>query len=435
MIYVLSTAIQLIGRNHVQVIIGTITMLEAALIYNLDSTTEDIPIISLTSLPTTPHLMPNPSPLFLQFSNDVSIHMQCLAAIVGNFKWRKVTTIYQQQDGLSIDSGLLILLSDSLRKVDSEIDTHLTFPPLSLSDPKNIAIERELKKLKSKSNRIFIILRSSLEFAILLFEKAKQMQMVEKDYVWIITDEVTSLLESIESSILYNMQGILGFKTSFIDSTRSYREFKTKFRKKYELKYPKEEYLNPSIFALRAYDAMWAVAKAKEKSHDSLKQLLSINFEGLSGNIRFKNGMLAQSPTFEIINVVGKSYNKIAFWSPEFGFHKEKGAKNIDENSIKKLGPIYWPGGIQMIDPKGWSCNDRDTRLKIGIPTKSAFYQFVSVSQDKNENRSTHATGFSIQVFEAVVNRLSYHLSYDFVPSNDSYDDIIQQVSQKVHIL
>ncbi|XP_021905340.1 glutamate receptor 2.5-like [Carica papaya] len=352
-----SAAIQLIGRNHVQVIIGTITMLEAALIYNLDSTTEDIPIISLTSLPTTPHLMPNPSPLFLQFSNDVSIHMQCLAAIVGNFKWRKVTTIYQQQDGLSIDSGLLILLSDSLRKVDSEIDTHLTFPPLSLSDPKNIAIERELKKLKSKSNRIFIILRSSLEFAILLFEKAKQMQMVEKDYVWIITDEVTSLLESIESSILYNMQGILGFKTSFIDSTRSYREFKTKFRKKYELKYPKEEYLNPSIFALRAYDAMWAVAKAKEKSHDS---------------------------------------------------------------------------GIQMIDPKGWSCNDRDTRLKIGIPTKSAFYQFVSVSQDKNENRSTHATGFSIQVFEAVVNRLSYHLSYDFVPSNDSYDDIIQQVSQKV---
>jgi hypothetical protein len=49
--------------------------------------------------------------------------------------------------------------------------------------------------------------------AIFLFEKANQMGMMEKGYVWIVTDEIASLLDSVDSSITYNMQGVLGLKT------------------------------------------------------------------------------------------------------------------------------------------------------------------------------------------------------------------------------
>jgi hypothetical protein len=50
---------------------------------------------------------------------------------------------------------------------------------------------------------------------------------------------------------------------------------------------------------------------------------LSTNFEGLSGKISFKNSTLSKLPIFEIINVVGKSYKEVAFWSPEFGFSED----------------------------------------------------------------------------------------------------------------
>jgi hypothetical protein len=136
-----------------------------------------------------------------------------------------VTTIYENNN-----LGTLTLLSDSLQAVGSKIEHHSTLPSLSSlsSDPKP-AIEGELKKLRSKSNRVFVVVLSSLELAILLFQKANQMGMMEKGYVWIVTDEIASLLDSVDSSITFNMQGVLGFKTSFESSSENFKQFKIKF--------------------------------------------------------------------------------------------------------------------------------------------------------------------------------------------------------------
>ncbi|KAK8678543.1 hypothetical protein V6N13_144040 [Hibiscus sabdariffa] len=126
------------------------------------------------------------------------------------------------------------------------------------------------------------------------------------------------LLDSVDASALYNMQGVLGCRINFLDSTESFRRFKTKFRKRYGTRYAvEEEYSSPSIYTLRDYDTAWTITQANATSKELLKQLLSSNFEGLSGRIRFRDKTLLQHRTFQTINVVGKSYREVAIWSPD----------------------------------------------------------------------------------------------------------------------
>ncbi|KAK9270053.1 hypothetical protein L1049_025626 [Liquidambar formosana] len=132
-----STAIDLKDSKQVQAIIGTLTFSEAALVSEIDKTTKDIAIISLTSPALIPPHTPSQSPYLIQMGDDITLHTQCIAAIVGHFRWRKVTAIYEHSNGFSTDSGLITLLTDSLRVVNSEIEHHSSFPTLSsLSDPK-----------------------------------------------------------------------------------------------------------------------------------------------------------------------------------------------------------------------------------------------------------------------------------------------------------
>lgn len=260
--------------NKVLAIIGTITHSEAALASEFNDSTKNIPMLSLISPAARAELLSPGLPHFIQVGDDITLHMQCIAAIVGKFKWRKVTAIYELNNGFSSDPDKLLGLSYSLRLVGSEMVNHLAFPSLStLSDPKS-TIENELNKLKRKSNRVFLIVQSSLELANMLCEKAKQMGLMEKDSVWVIPDGVAGLLDGVNTSVILNMQGVLGFKTHFMEMNEEFRTFKFKFRRRFELEYPEEETINPSIFALQAYDATWAIAEAASKSQGkfSLKE-------------------------------------------------------------------------------------------------------------------------------------------------------------------
>ncbi|KAI3688981.1 hypothetical protein L2E82_46927 [Cichorium intybus] len=420
----------LMERKQVQAIIGTISPQEATLVAEFDKATKNIPIISLT--PTATSSLPQSAalPLFLQMSHDVATHMQCIAAIIGHFNWRKVTPIYEDHSTFSSSPGLLTHFSDALQLVGSTIESHFSFPPLHTLSNQGIFIEGKLRKLRMKGNRVFILLQSSLASCILLFEKAKQLGMMEKGYVWIISDDISSLLDSVDQSVISSMQGVVGFKTNFKDTSESFRDFKLQFRRKFRIKYPNEEYANPSIYAARTYDATWAVVKAIQASNglsssrDFLKSILHTEFNGVSGNISFKDGKLAQLPTFSIINVIGRSYREIDTWSPDFGFSNH----NVGSGE-GSLDLIYWPGGTQRI-PTGQAWGNEGKPLKIGVPSKGAFNQFVKVSYDPHK-KETNVTGFSIEVFEAAVKQLPYSLTYIYIPYNGSYDDMVAEVYNK----
>ncbi|KAI4348282.1 hypothetical protein L6164_009019 [Bauhinia variegata] len=205
--------------------------------------------------------------------------------------------------------------------------------------------------------------------------------------------------------------------------------------------YPEEENPKPSLSALRAYDATWAIARAVKKSHakfmpdEFIEKILSSNFQGLSGKISFKDGKLLQLPTFDIIHVIGRSYKELVFWSPALGFSKnlvrhQLMEMNIDNGSSGILGTIYWPGGLLAVPNEGTNNNNIKQPLRIGVPANGAFKQFVNVSYDQIRNQ-TSITGFSIDVFNAAVKRFPHQLPYVFVPFYGSYDEMVEQVYNK----
>jgi len=416
--------LDLAQRKKVLAIIGTITHNEATLASEFNDTIKDIPILSLISPIARSKQLSPLLPQFIQVGHDINLHMQCIAAIVGEFRWRKVTVIYELNNLFSSDPGMLLDLTYALRHVGSEIDNHLPLPSLSsLSDPKS-TIESELNRLKNKSNRVFLIVQSSLELANILFEKAKQMGFMEKGCVWIIPDGIAGHLDSVNPSVIINMQGVIGFKTHFMETSDALRRFKFKFRRRFALEFPEEENINPSFFALQSYEATLAVAQAAKESEwkFTLEQLFRTNLS--------RNRKLQQSPTFNIINVIGKSYRELALWSPALGFSKNLVTQQLTEvmktntASTGVLSSVYWPGGLQFV-PKGWTHGTEERTLQIGVPAKSVFHQFVKVN-------NTSITGFSIDIFKAAVSNLPYYLKYTFVPFNGSYDEMVKQVYNKV---
>ncbi|XP_022893647.1 glutamate receptor 2.9-like isoform X1 [Olea europaea var. sylvestris] len=436
-----SAAVELVNQKHVDAIQGTLTLQEAAQLVEFVNVIKDVPIISITSKSSSTAPIPEKLLPFIQMTNHIDVQTQCIASIVGHFRWRKVITVYERSTSFTEDSGIITHLSDSLRGVDSFVEHHIAFPIASSLSNRGAYVKQELNKLKSKSVRIFIVMRSSLDFAVILFEKAKELGMMEKGYVWIVSDEIAGFLDSIPSPVILNMQGVIGFKNNYEDTSESFREFRTKFRRMYRSKYPEEEeYSNPSFYALRAYDATWIVAKAlqnlqgKIDSKELVKQIFHSNFEGLSGRISFNDGFLTQNPIFQIVNVIGKSYREIAWWSPEYGFFEdqienEEMKKGIFEGLEGKLTSIYWPGGERTV-PKGWTLAGTEKPLRIGVPARGAFNQFVNVVFDQDRNE-TSIGGFSIDVFEAAVKQLPYHLPFAFVPYYGSYDEMVAEVHNK----
>ncbi|PHU20800.1 hypothetical protein BC332_11951 [Capsicum chinense] len=432
----------LINKNQVHAIFGPLTQQEAALFSGFDDEAyKGIPIISLSPAVTYSTLLLEEPTSLIQMSNDVNSQTQCVAALIGYFKWRKVIALYKISNSLSnVDSGLITYLSDSLKVVDSTVEYHLAFPPLfSVSNSKSL-IKEELEKLRTKNVKVFVVVQCSLHFGLVLFEMATGMGMIGKGYVWIISDNMASLLHSIEPSVLLNMQGVIGFKANVNEKLSLLESSTLSSGESTDQNILKKKDIQVLAHMLsRLIDATWATAKAMQKlsgsnSSELVKNILLSDFEGLSGKVIFKNGMLYQRPTFRIINVIGKSYREVSFWSPEFGFSEDL----VEYNGVKlKIGnglggaleSIWWPGGKQTV-PKGWTIGGVDKPLKIGVPARGAFNQFVTVNFNQERNE-TLIGGFSVHVFEAVVRQLPYYLPYVLVPFYGTYDEMVVGVSNK----
>ncbi|KAF8411016.1 hypothetical protein HHK36_003555 [Tetracentron sinense] len=429
---------ELIEKHQVKVILGMKTWQEAVLVADVGHRAQ-VPVISLATASITPPLTSVRWPFLVRMANNDSLQMRCVAALVSSYQWRRVITIYED-DAYGGDTGMITLLSEALRDVGSEIEYRLALPPFSsLSDPK-VAIREELKELKSKHCRVFIVVLSSLSLASHLFAEAKQMGIMGKDSVWITTDTVTSLLDTTNTTVITSMQGVLGIKTYFPETSPLSRDFYVKFRRNFRSEYQEEDNFLPGIHALRAYDTISTVAQAmKTLTNNSTSKMLLENvllshFTGLSGKISFKGSELSHTPVFRLVNVVGKSYKELNFWSPEFGFSEslmDKGGKKSGDGdrTMGKLGVpmMNWPGGLQGV-PKGQELRT-GKRMRIGVPANTSFEKFVKVEPNGS------VSGFCIEVFKAAVEILNgknpHSIIYDFKPFYDSYDDLVDQVINK----
>ncbi|KAB5560668.1 hypothetical protein DKX38_005625 [Salix brachista] len=433
---------ELIKEKKVKVIIGMDKWEEAALVANIGNQYQ-IPILSFATPTITPPLTTLRWPFLMRMASDGSEQMRCIADLVGCYNWRKVVVIYED-NVYGGESGNLALLSEDLQEVGAEIEYHLVLPPFSLSTDLKHVVHHELIKLqKDTESRVFIVLQSSLPMLTYLFREAKNMGLVGRDTAWILSNSITSFLDSMNNSVISSMEGALGIQT-YYSSSSSYQSFEAQFRKIFRAEYQDEDNFLPGIQALRAYDSIGMVTQAIEKfGSDSispkmlLNSVLGSDFTGLTGEIHFKDGMLSDAPTLRIVNVVGKKYKELDFWSPNLGFsktlHAEDGKERCSNSSVCNIteclsGPVIWPGDLNDRDPKGWALPTNARPLRIVVPKRTSFDKFVTFKTGE-----ALPEGFCIDIFNEVVERLNYSLPHEFFEHDGLYDEMIEGVYNKTY--
>lgn len=422
------------------VIIGMETWSETALVASVGNQAQ-VPVISLAA----GAIKTRQWPLLVQMANDVSEQMNCVAAIVQS-NWRRVVVVYEE-DMYGGVPAMLPLLSEALQKVGSYIVHHLAVAPFSsLSNPKQFVHEK-LMKLKSSQPRAFIVLHASLPMTTVLFTEAKKMDFVGKDSVWVLTDSVASLLDSANSSFFSSMEGVVGIKTEYSENSKPFLEFYEQFQQRIQLEYAEEENYKPGIYALRAYDSITAITAALDRDNKTftserlLDSLLSSSFTGLSGEIHFEDGRLSYQSIYRVINVFNMTYNKLGYWSPDFGFSKSLDVAEYGKNDSSGKGNTFLelvdgfikpPGDLKRVH-EGWTMPSLENPLIIGVPGNASSENLVKITSIKNSAEKIYS-GFCIRVFEEVKRILEYDLPSRYVEFNGTYDNLVGNVANKVLI-
>jgi ionotropic glutamate receptor len=105
-------------------------------------------------------------------------------------------------------------------------------------------------------------------------------------------------------------------------------------------------------------------------------------------------------------------------------------AGSISKDKLLKQ-PI-WPGDT----------TNQPTKLRIGVPIRQGFVEFLKVDWLNPLTNKPSISGFSHDVFLAVLDALPFPLPYEFIPfmnenrtSNGSYDELLYQIKLQVYML
>ncbi|KAM0939242.1 putative periplasmic binding protein-like I [Dioscorea sansibarensis] len=434
------------SSTQAQVIIGPYTSSQAEFIIDLGNKTQ-IPIISFSA--TSLALAPARTPYFVRTTNNDSSQVAAISAFVKSFGWREVVPVYEDT---SFGSGIIPYLVDAFQSIGAKVPYRSVISP-SVNDDQ---LSEELYKLMTMQTRVFIV-HMEPQLASRLFSKANEIGMMEEGYVWIMTDGVGNMLDSlVPRSLIDAMHGAVAMRSYMPWSEEIENNFRRRWKARFRQENPSIEAPDPSVFELRAYDTLWALAMAVENAAVSsssfgnlrqgynstdlgnlsvsqngpelLEAILNTRFKGKAGDFLLVNGQL-NSSVYEIVNVIGKAVRRIAFWTPEFGISKQP-----NSNSSVNLNTVIWPGDTTSL-PRGWEMpRNKERKLKVLVPVKNGFKEFVNVAHDNTTNRTT-VTGYCIDVFEAVMQLLPYAVPYEYIPypnasgqSADNYTEMIYQV-------
>ncbi|XP_078181411.1 glutamate receptor 2.3-like [Carex rostrata] len=310
----------------------------------------------------------------------------------------------------------------------------------SLSDPQT-TIRAELDRMRQRLPTVYIILRSSENLTLSLFREASIAGMMDKGSVWICGPDIITLLDStLNTSFISNhMQGIIGIEPYINELEPEYSRFYTEFQQAFRSEYEKNNEISftPGVYALRAYDGLHAISSAANRSQVNgntlMENLQASSFTGLIGLVRPRtnpsNKEEGTCSNFRVVNVVGKSYKEIGYWSEGFGFYKDQFQLSLRGSTLQQLTVVIWPGEANTI-PGGLR------KLIVCVPINSpeyAAYGFLKV-----DNKTNTYDGFCMDVFTAALERLSYSILFEFVPftinaNHITFDDLLDQVYFKVY--
>ena len=448
-------------------IIGPQWSTEAKFVISLGKTAQ-VPIISISA--TSPSLSPTQNPFFIRTCLDDSSQIRPITSIVQAFGWRQVIVIYEDTE---YGNGLIPYLTDSFQQIDTRVVYRSIISPSASSKHElKRKISKELDKIKEKETKVLVV-HMTAYLGSQFFKLAKQEGMMSKEYVWIVTDGLSTLLDPMDKNATDSMEGVLGVRP-YVPITKRLKELETKM-----------ELSGLNLFGLWAYDTIWALAKAVELvSHDVnnsngagssrqtslnsrnrgrdqevrlrvsesgpriLKKIQTSRFEGLSGEFRLSRGQL-QVEKFEIINVRRKTGESvIGYWQPKKGICVDLEENNISQvkcsSSMAELkAKIIWPGNYSnklVPHPKGWVIPVSGKKLKIGVPGgPAAFEKFVIIKWDPITLKVTHISGYFYDIFVAALEKLPFEVPHEFFAyvnasgqNNGTYNDLLYQIKLKV---
>ncbi|TKY73072.1 Glutamate receptor 2.8 [Spatholobus suberectus] len=392
-------ASDLIMKQKVKAITGPQTSEQTRYVINLGREYY-VPIISFSA--TSPSLSPARTPIFIRTTQDDSSQVKAIAAVVEAYGWREVILIYENTE---YGNGLIPHLIDALDAVDTKV------PYRSVIDPNSEEphILEELKRLKKKSTRVFLVHMTG-EHGSKLFPAAEKVGMMSEGYGWVVTEGLSVELDPSAPERMDSMQGVLGVRPK-VSNTERLEDLKKRWKALSLKENMKFDTHTMTLFGLWAYDTVWALAMAvenatNENQSDSLvSTILATKFPGLSGYFDLKGGQLEPS-VVEVFNVIGHKERVIGYWSPERGLFRDD-QSNVSQDKQRLRQPV-WPGYT----------TDQPPKLRFMVAVRKGFTEFVKV-ESVFPSKATTISGFVVDVFLEALNALPFPVSYEFVPMED----------------
>ncbi|XP_057965816.1 glutamate receptor 3.2-like [Malania oleifera] len=414
-----------------------------------------VPLLSFTAL--DPTLSPLQYPYFIQTAPNDLFQMTAIADMVSYFGWREVVAVFSDDDQ---GRNGIAALGDKLAERRCKISYKAALSPDQTAT--RVDVVDQLVKIAMMESRV-IVLHTYNKSGLLVFDVARSLNMMDAGYVWIATTWLSTVLDSISplpSNTINSIEGALTLRPHTPDTKR-----KKAFVSRWSQLSNGSIGLNP--YGLYAYDSVWMIAYAIKAfldqggiisfSNDSnlnglaggtlnlgalsifdggeqlLKNILRTNMTGLTGPIQFTAERSLVYPAFDIINVIGNGCQQIGYWSnysglsvvsPEMLYAKPPN-RSISNQHLRN--PV-WPGGT-TVKPRGWVFSNSGRQLRIGVPNRVSFRDFVSKNVDADMIQ-----GYSIDVFIAAVNLLPYPVPYRFVlfgdgRKNPSYGELVNKIT------
>ncbi|XP_062178372.1 glutamate receptor 3.4-like isoform X2 [Phragmites australis] len=415
-----------------------------------------VPLLSFAA--TDPTLFASEYPYFLRTTISDYFQMNAVASIVDYYQWKEVTAIFVDDD---YGRGGVSALGDALAAKRARISYKAALPPNSNTD----VITDVLFTANMMESRVMVV-HVNPDTGMSIFSVANKLQMMASGYVWIVTDWLAAVLDSLgprDINVMNHIQGLIVLRQHTPES-----DTKNKFISKWN-NVARNRSITSGLnsYGFYAYDSVWAVARAIDQFLNSgqqinfsadprlqdsngstlhlstlkifdggeqmLQQLLLTNFTGLTGPVQFDSDRNLVRPAYDILNVGGSGSRLIGYWSnysglsvaaPEILYQKQSDTST----SAQRLYNVVWPGD-STTTPRGWVFPNNGQPLRVGVPIKASFKELVSGSRG-----SDNVTGYCIDIFNAAIKLLPYPVPCQFIPigdgrKNPKYGDIVNMVA------
>nr|GMD30088.1 glutamate receptor 3.4-like isoform X1 [Ipomoea batatas] len=415
-----------------------------------------VPLLSFGA--TDPTLASLQYPYFLRTVTDDYHQMRAVADLVEYFGWKEVIAIYVDDDN---GRNGISALGDALSRKRAKISYKAALSPgASRNEMYNVLVDVNLME-----SRVYVV-HINPDSGLLLFSVAKSLSMISSGYVWIATDWLPSVLDSSESvdpDMINVLQGVIALR-HHTPNTDQKKQFASRWRN-----FKEKETSSFNSYALYAYDSVWLLARALDRffnegenvtfsddprlqdtkgsslhlsslrifdqGHKLLEILTSVNFTGLTGQVKFDADRDLIHPAFDILNIAGTGSRLLGYWSNYSGLSQVTAEilyamPPNSSTSSQHLNGVIWPGDVTQ-QPRGWVFPNNGKPLRIAVPNRVTYPVFVS-----KEKGPSGVRGYCIDIFEAAVQLLPYPVPHVYElygdgKRNPSFNNIVEDVAKQ----